>query len=87
MRIGKRQIMDEKVSNQKMIWFVTILIFIGNLALRFGTGNYEKCIGVYADELRYLHISRSLFESGRMLMRGGGYRLPKNIVPFADIPG
>lgn len=77
MRIGKRQIMDEKVSNQKMIWFVTILIFIGNLALRFGTGNYEKCIGVYADELRYLHISRSLFESGRMLMRGGGVQTSK----------
>lgn len=64
---------EEKLLDKKFLWKITFLFFLCSVAIRFCMGNYIKSIVVYSDELRYLHISRSLFESGHMLIRGGGY--------------
>ena len=61
----------EKYLDKRFLWKITFLFFLCSTVVRFYIGNYIKSIVVYPDELRYLHISRSLLESGRMLIRGG----------------
>ena len=72
-----------KLKNDKVLM---VVFFLGTFVLLCGLSYFPKCMVVYTDELRYLHIADGLFNYGHLMIRGTNAIFNKVMYPIALFP-
>ena len=68
------------------MYVIVLMFFLVSCAVRIVLAWYPKGIGVLPDEIRYLDLASSLFNSGVLVERGGLSSFQKILYPLSLFP-